>query len=130
MAGSASTFDSTHPLEEIDMNRTALTVTGVVAALAMFGTATASAVPPGARSAERTVIVRIDDLDTQTEAGAAALYERITTAARRVCHDSGTRELAMFRVVKACRAEAVAKAIADSGVAGLAAASKTRKSVG
>lgn len=81
-----------------------------------------------ARAAERTgdeaplqFVVRYTDLDLQTEAGALALYTRISTAARRVCPDEGSRNLQWLAAIRACRAQAIDRAVSGIGSEKLAA---------
>ena len=60
-----------------------------------------------------TVHVRYDDLNLQTDAGTQALYRRITKAARTVCPDPDSRELAVRIESEHCQATAIAKAVND-----------------
>ena len=72
-------------------------------------TAVALEAGPNAEPAKR--VVNFADLDLSRDAGVAALYSRITSAAREVCRplDFWTERTRSFD----CRYEAVARAIAD-----------------
>jgi UrcA family protein len=55
--------------------------------------------------------VRYADLDLGTQAGAAALYNRIRRAAEQVCGDTGSRQLAEVAAVKACEIRAITASV-------------------
>ena len=52
------------------------------------------------------------DLNIDSEAGAAVLYQRIRFAADRVCAVNGTRDLGQLAAVKPCTDHAIATAVA------------------
>ncbi len=56
--------------------------------------------------------VSYGDLDLQSPAGAAALYRRISSAARRVCDAGDSRDLRAQQAARRCRETAVATAVA------------------
>jgi UrcA family protein len=60
-----------------------------------------------------TLVVSYGDLNLSTTEGNAALLQRITTAARRVCPLEDSRNLARAAYSNSCRAEAVARAVHD-----------------
>jgi UrcA family protein len=57
----------------------------------------------------RTKVVRLDDLDLNTAAGAQTLYDRIAAAARIVCRGPYHAQ------VRKCRARALADAVSTVG---------------
>jgi UrcA family protein len=89
------------------------TLACLTVALAVSGTALAGT-PSTARSADvPTVTVRYDDLNLATDRGTAVLYKRITNAARQVCPDEFSRDLAVVTASRACQAKAIARAVQD-----------------
>ena len=60
--------------------------------------------PPSAR-------VRFDDLDLSTEQGSRVLYQRISVAARLVCPDVYSRDLATVIAARHCEAQAIDRAV-------------------
>ena len=58
-----------------------------------------------------SVVVKYNEQSLATDEGVYALYRRITTAARRVCPDAGTRDWGLRAQVEQCRNEAIARAI-------------------
>lgn len=56
-------------------------------------------------------VVRFDDLNLASEAGARTLYARLRAAARAVCGSGTTRDMAMNRQHEACYAAALAAAV-------------------
>jgi len=73
-----------------------------------------AALTTGVRAADvPQVHVKYADLNVNTPAGAAALYQRIRFAANQVCADPGTRDLAVLVKVQACTDQAVANAVAE-----------------
>lgn len=74
-------------------------------------TAASAAAVSSAETEVVTRVVRFNDLDIATAEGAAALYGRIVSAARRVCRDARTTE------TQTCRNVAVDAAVADVGSA-------------
>ncbi len=77
-----------------------------------------------------TATVNYGDLDLSTQAGALTLYRRIAAAARQVCPDEDTRNLASFARSRACQAEAIARAVSDSHIPQLAAVYAARSKHG
>ena len=89
--------------------RRSLAVVGAFAALTVATTSFA-----GAPSADvPTVSVRYDDLNLSTSVGVNALYHRISVAARQVCPDVFSRDLAVVAAGDRCQANAVANAVRD-----------------
>jgi UrcA family protein len=84
--------------------RRSLAVAGAFAALAV---STATFAGDGTQS----VAVRYDDLNLASSAGVEALYRRISSAARAVCPDEHSRELAVVAASERCQANAVAEAV-------------------
>ena len=84
----------------------ALTACLIVGASA---SATAYAAAPAVTSP--SVRVNYRDLNLATEQGAAALYARIVSAARRVCAPRDMRILVEVAAAHACEAQAVAQAV-------------------
>ena len=68
-----------------------------------------------------SVVVRYGDLDISTESGARALYARLGTAARRVCPDDNSYDLRMLQTVRACRQQAIDRAVTNLNSTALAA---------
>ena len=60
-----------------------------------------------------SVAVRYDDLNLATAAGVNTLYSRISHAARQVCPDPFSRDLAVVIASERCQAEAVGRAVHD-----------------
>ena len=58
-------------------------------------------------------VVKYGDLDLSRDAGVAALYSRIRSAAREVCEPMDAVIMKMLRVRYDCRQEAVARAVDD-----------------
>src|SRR5882757_2931661 len=79
------------------------------------GLSVAQAASPEATPAAAvpTLVVSYGALNLSTTEGNAALYQRITTAARRVCPIEDSRNLAQAAHSSSCRAEAVARAVRD-----------------
>jgi len=69
----------------------------------------------------RTQTVKFQDLNITTPAGVAALYQRIHSAAGRVCSEDGVRGLDVAARVKTCAEEAEFRAVADLNLPGLTA---------
>jgi UrcA family protein len=112
------------------VRRGARHVAWVAAVLASAGTLPANADAATFADSARQSVVRYDDLDLNSEAGALALYERVEAAARRVCPDNGVRDLNWLRAMRACREDAVARAVAAIPSAKVAAIHVERKRVG
>jgi UrcA family protein len=82
--------------------RTTITAAAMIAALTT-----------GVRAADvPQVQVKYADLNVNTPAGAAALYQRIRFAADQVCALPNARNLAVLAKVQACTDQAVANAVA------------------
>jgi UrcA family protein len=58
------------------------------------------------------VHVNYADLNVDSAAGAAVLYQRIRRAADQVCPSVDVRDLGNYAVAKACKAHAIAEAVA------------------
>jgi UrcA family protein len=67
------------------------------------------------------VAVAYGDLDLSTEAGGSELYRRIVIAAKKVCPQEDTRQLAEFAAARACQAQAIARAVSHVDSSQLAA---------
>jgi UrcA family protein len=93
------------------MNAVTLPLAAAATALTLvFATLPAHAGTPA--SAESRVAVRYADLDLASDAGAAALYQRIAAAAREVCPGYfESRHLLHRQAVRECRESAIARAI-------------------
>lgn len=59
------------------------------------------------------IVVHYGDLDLNTDAGSARLYRRIASAARQVCPDEFSRDLATVAASQKCQAVAIATAVQD-----------------
>ena len=60
-----------------------------------------------------TIVVKYDDLNLATEAGARTLYRRLSTAAHEVCPFEDSKSLREIAYNNTCRAEAIARAVHD-----------------
>jgi UrcA family protein len=60
-----------------------------------------------------SIAVRYDDLNLATTDGANTLYRRISNAARQVCPDPFSRDLAVVTASERCQAEAVNRAVRE-----------------
>ena len=58
-----------------------------------------------------SVVVRYNDLNLQTQAGAQSLHRRLKAAARSVCPDEFSRDLLTAQEGRACVAQAVDRAV-------------------
>jgi UrcA family protein len=58
------------------------------------------------------VHVNYSDLNVNSEAGAAVLYQRIRNAAEQVCGTFGVRDLGADAAAKACKVRAIGEAVA------------------
>jgi UrcA family protein len=85
----------------------ACTVLAAGAAIGAVGSAHANTADAPA------LTVRYGDLNLSTEEGSLVLYGRIVAAARQVCVIDDIRDLRAFHVAKACREEAIARAVRD-----------------
>ncbi len=99
---------------------TTLAAVGALATAALPGSpAIASAAQPAAAAPQTVVYYSLRDL--ATDRGTRALYERIVSAARRVCPGNDSRDLADFADSRQCQRQAVARAIHQIGSPRLAA---------
>jgi UrcA family protein len=96
--------------------RIAAMAAGIVAAAA---TGVSAAATPAADAP--SVVVHYADLNLATEQGARVLYRRIAIAAWNVCPDAGNRDLQALAERRACREQAIARAVRDVGTPLLAA---------
>jgi UrcA family protein len=87
--------------------RRSLAVAGAFAALAVSTVTVAAPLS----DAPPSVAVRYDDLNLASSAGVEALYRRIARAARAVCPDEHSREMAVVSASERCQANAVAEAV-------------------
>jgi UrcA family protein len=62
-----------------------------------------------------SVRVSYAGLDLTSDQGARMLYQRIASAAERVCAHSGTRDLGAYRASRVCERKAIAQAIEQVG---------------
>jgi UrcA family protein len=89
--------------------RRSLAVAGAFAALTVVTTSFAAA--PSSDAPRMSV--RYDDLNLATRAGADTLYRRISAAARQVCPDVHSRDLAVVAAGERCQANAVSQAVRE-----------------
>jgi len=85
-------------------------------ALTVLATCTAIGAVGSARAASANaagLTVRYSDLNLSTEQGALILYGRIVAAAYRVCAADNMLDLNAMAAARACREEAIAKAVRD-----------------
>ena len=87
----------------------------VAAAAASLGFSIAQAgTPLGVSFDQRSETVHFADLDTSNAQGAATLYQRIRSAAVRVCHElEPFRDLTMMQPYWSCLSTAIANAVAE-----------------
>jgi UrcA family protein len=85
----------------------AFTVLAACAAIGAVGSAHA------ANADARALTVRYSDLNLSTEQGSLVLYGRIVDAARQVCELPNIRDLQAVALSRACREQAIAKAVRD-----------------
>ena len=80
--------------------------------IALAAVAVCAALSSVARADEAPQLhVGYADLNVNSKAGAAVLYQRIRRAADRVCEMPGTRDLGQLAQVKACTDHAIATAV-------------------
>jgi UrcA family protein len=91
----------------------------ILSASLLLGWCAATLAAPSSVGSTATKTVKFADLDISTADGAQALYERIETAARSVCRDAD------FKVVRDCRARAIADAVKGVGSPLLSAAHRS-----
>jgi UrcA family protein len=91
----------------------------ILSASLLLGWSAATLGAPSSVGSIATKTVNFADLDISTADGAQALYERIETAARSVCRDAD------FKVVRDCRARAIADAVKGVGSPLLSAAHRS-----
>lgn len=94
----------------------------LLGALAVFaaGTATARDVVTLRDDGRKTVTVRVADLDGNREPGAEVMYARLQRAAVRVC-GGNDRNLAVNRLARECRDQALRNAVASANLPKLSA---------
>lgn len=103
-------------------------ITALGATLIIGGATSAFAAEPAA--AAPTVRVSYQDLNLATEQGTLALYERIVSAASKVCRASDIRVLSEVAAANACREQAIERAVRDVGSERLAAVYSARRGHG
>jgi UrcA family protein len=79
--------------------------------LGALGAGAATAAP--ADSETPSVVIHYSDLSLATESGVNTLYRRIVYAAKQVCPEETTGNLAARPVIQACREQAIARAVAQ-----------------
>lgn len=90
--------------------RTATLTLSACAAVVLCATANAAtAIKP--TTAAPSLVVKFRDLDVRTDHGAEVLYQRIKTAARRVCPDVTSGSLAERTAGWSCRRTAINRAV-------------------
>ena len=98
-------------------------VAAVAALLLVSAAAMVFLAPQMARAADvvdgRTVTVHYSDLNTNTEAGVAALYNRIRHAAEQVCGKVDSRRLDEVATTRACVNKSIASSVSAVGNAQL-----------
>jgi UrcA family protein len=77
-----------------------------------------------------SVTVQYSALDLTSDEGARNLYRRIATAAQAVCPEADQRDLDGFARSKACRSDAIARAVRDIHSPRLAALNSARTTHG
>lgn len=75
-----------------------------------------------------SLVVSYDDLNLASEQGVLALYRRLSDAARRVCPLENSHDLGEFMRSRACRSEALARAVRAVNNPQLAAVQAARSS--
>jgi UrcA family protein len=70
-------------------------------------------------SAPSARVVKYADLDLAREAGIAALYGRLRSAAREVCQPLDPHDLASLDAARRCERQAIERAVADVGAPAL-----------
>ena len=96
-------------MKTINLRNNLRIFTAVAAVCLATGTVAARAGEVGTEVQARTI--HYADLDLNTEAGVAALYNRIRKAAEQVCPDVGARELAQAAAAQACVDRAIARTV-------------------
>ena len=92
----------------MNMLRTTLMTGAVALGLATFGAASAIAKDYGA---PRTLTVKYEEYDLNTEKGAQALYAHLQAASKEVCAPLDGREVRQHAAWKACYKEALSNAV-------------------
>jgi UrcA family protein len=96
--------------------------TRIVALGAILTTPLALAVPAFAEAPSRSEVVKYNDLDLATAAGAETLYSRLKVATWRVCRDVvSSSGLPAMMDRSACQAELLETAVKDVNLAALTA---------
>lgn len=99
-----------------------------LAGIAVLAACVASAWPRSAAAAQPlaaipSVAVQYNAADLSTKDGASKLYERIALAARQVCPNYDSGDLAAFSASRSCQRRAIASAVEEIGSPRLAAVS-------
>lgn len=90
------------------------TATGFALLAACVAVGATSAAHAATESADAPALtVRYSDLNLATEQGSLALYGRIVAAAQQVCVADDIRDLHAVAAARACREQAIAKAVRD-----------------
>jgi UrcA family protein len=87
--------------------RSAAALLALTACVGMLSTASAAT----SDTDTPQVTVRYGDLDLSTQAGAKALYSRISMGARQVCPSDDSRDLSRFTNARACQRAAIERAV-------------------
>lgn len=111
-------------MKTFTLRRSNEALAAAVAAFSLLSAvATVSLAPRMAQAADvvdsRTVTVRYSDLNMNTEAGVAALYNRISHAAEQVCGKVDARRLEEVATAQACVTHAIASSVVAVGSAQL-----------
>lgn len=107
-------------MKSIDRTRTVL----LVACATLYSLGASATPPPDGSVATRTETVKYLAAEAATPDGAAVLYGKLQMAATRVCRDpmaTSGRRMDDQVAVAACRREALDRAVADLGIATVAA---------
>jgi UrcA family protein len=91
------------------MNRTTATILTTVL---LAATAQLACAADPVDDSRRQIVVHFADLNLDSAHGAASLYNRLNGAAKDVCREEGTRDVASIARVKTCVAAAVSVAVA------------------
>ena len=107
-------------MNSIDRTRMMLLLAGAT----LFSMGASAMPPPDSTATTRTETVKYLAAEAATPDGAVALYGRLQTAATRVCRDpmaTSGRRIDEQMAAAACRREALDRAVADLGIASVAA---------
>jgi len=117
----------------VERTRTRVALRGallIAAALTGLAAGPAAAATGSSIGSEPARVVRYDDLNLDSEAGAKALYARLERAAEQVCPTAGVRDLNRLRALQVCQEEAIARAGAQIASPKLAAILEQRRPLG